>query len=67
MLHYDDIAMKEDQMPVETHLDALRRKHASLSEQVETTARQPGADSLEIAQLKKEKLALKEQIGRLQA
>lgn len=54
-------------MPVETHLDALRRKHASLSEQVETTARQPGADSLEIAQLKKEKLALKEQIGRLQA
>lgn len=52
-------------MTVNSHIDALRQKHQTLSEAVETAARKPGVSSLEIAQLKKQKLQLKEEITRL--
>lgn len=52
-------------MSLNTHLTELRRKHEALSRQVEEEARAPGADSLTIAQLKKRKLAIKQQIERL--
>ena len=54
-------------MSLSSHLQELRRKHEMLAEEVETAQRQPATDALEIAQLKKEKLRLKEEIFRLQA
>jgi hypothetical protein len=43
----------------------LRKKHETLSEQVEQAQRSPGTDALKIAELKKQKLRLKEEIARL--
>lgn len=52
-------------MSVESHVQELRRKHQSLSNQIEAAHRSPATDALSIAQMKKEKLRLKEQIARL--
>ncbi|EEW24814.1 YdcH family protein [Rhodobacter ferrooxidans] len=52
-------------MTVAAHLAELRRKHEALSEQVEKIQRSPGSDDLEIAELKKQKLKIKEEIERL--
>ncbi len=53
-------------MTVSSHLQQLRRKHQSLAEQVDVAQRSAGSDSLQIAEMKKQKLRLKEQISRLQ-
>ncbi len=60
--HYQD---KETSMTVSAHLQELRRKHQTLSDQVEAAQRSPGSDDLEIASLKKQKLRLKDEISRL--
>lgn len=52
-------------MSLSSHLDELRKKHAALEEQVEVAQRAPGTDDLAIAQMKKQKLHLKEEIARL--
>ena len=52
-------------MTVASHLQELRRKHESLSTMVEKEQRSPGTDQLKIAELKKQKLKLKEEITRL--
>ena len=52
-------------MSVESHVQELRRKHQSLSNQIEAAHRSPGMDELSISQMKKEKLRLKEEIERL--
>lgn len=52
-------------MSLTSHLQELRRKHASLSEEVERAQRSPATDALAIAELKKQKLRLKEEISRL--
>lgn len=52
-------------MTVNSHIDALRQKHQNLSDAVEAAMRSPGTSSLDIAQLKKQKLQLKEEIARL--
>lgn len=52
-------------MTMSSHLQELRRKHQTLSDQVEVAQRRPGSDDLKIAQLKKQKLRLKEEIERL--
>ena len=54
-------------MSMSAHIQELRRKHASLSEAVEMEQRKPGADGLHLAELKKQKLKLKEEITRLEA
>ncbi|MEM6618887.1 MAG: YdcH family protein [Pseudomonadota bacterium] len=54
-------------MSVISRIAELKRKHAELSEKVEFIQRQPGSDDLEVASLKKQKLALKEEIHRLSA
>ncbi|MCH2166481.1 MAG: DUF465 domain-containing protein [Oceanicola sp.] len=54
-------------MSISAHIQELRRKHASLSETVETEQRKPGADGLHLAELKKQKLKLKEEIQKLEA
>ena len=52
-------------MSQSSHLEELRRKHEELSEQVEEAQRNLGVDDLEIAEMKKMKLKLKEEIVRL--
>ncbi|WP_128253240.1 YdcH family protein [Falsirhodobacter deserti] len=52
-------------MSVASHLQELRRKHASLSNSVIWEQRQPAADTIRIAELKKQKMRLKEEITRL--
>jgi hypothetical protein len=49
-------------MSLENHLDTLRTKHQELDRAVASLEASPSADNLDIAQLKKEKLQLKEQI-----
>lgn len=52
-------------MTIASHLVELRRKHDTLSEMVEKAQRSPATDALKIAELKKQKLRLKEEISRL--
>ena len=52
-------------MSLTSHLQELRRKHELLSEKVEEAQRAPGSDDLVIAEMKKQKLRLKEEISRL--
>ena len=52
-------------MTIASHLTELRKKHEHLSETVEQAQRSPGSDALKIAELKKQKLRLKEEISRL--
>jgi hypothetical protein len=54
-------------MTIQSHLVELRRKHENLAEMVEKAQRSPGVDDLKIAELKKQKLKLKEEITRLSA
>ena len=52
-------------MSISSHLDELRRKHAVLEQKIETEVRSPGSDDLQITEMKREKLRLKEEIHRL--
>lgn len=52
-------------MTLGSHLEELRKKHQSLSEKVEEAQRSPGTNDLQIQELKKKKLVLKEEIERL--
>lgn len=52
-------------MSLSSHLEELKKKHDSLSAAVEHAQRSPGVSTLEITQLKKQKLRLKEEISRL--
>lgn len=52
-------------MSLNSHLQELRKKHETLSNEVEQVQRAPGSSDIEIAALKKQKLALKEEITRL--
>ncbi len=52
-------------MTMASHLVELRRKHDTLSEMVEQAQRSPASDALKIAELKKQKLRIKEEITRL--
>jgi len=54
-------------MTIASHLQELRRKHETLSVMVEQAQRSPGSNDLKIAELKKQKLKLKEEIARLTA
>ncbi|HBM60784.1 YdcH family protein [Salipiger marinus] len=52
-------------MSVTSHLQELKKKHQHLSTTVEQMQRSPGVDDLHVANLKKQKLRIKEQITRL--
>ncbi|MBD0864399.1 MAG: DUF465 domain-containing protein [Rhodobacteraceae bacterium] len=54
-------------MTLTAHLSELKKKHHSLSVEIERAQRTPGADGLHISMLKKQKLRLKEKIERLSA
>lgn len=52
-------------MSVSAHVEQLKKKHESLSEAVEAAQRAPGIDDLAVADMKKQKLRIKEEIFRL--
>ena len=52
-------------MSLNSRIAELRRKHETLSDKVEMIQRNPATDTLELAELKKQKLRLKEEIERL--
>ncbi len=52
-------------MALDAHLVELTGKHRALEEEIEAEIARPLADTLKIAQLKKEKLAIKDEIARL--
>lgn len=52
-------------MTVASHIAELKKKHEHLSVMVEEAQRAPGTDDLQIAELKKQKLKIKEEIARL--
>ncbi len=52
-------------MNLSSHVEELKKKHQSLAQKVEEVQRAPGSDDLEIAELKKKKLRIKEKIERL--
>ncbi|WP_112311321.1 YdcH family protein [Pseudogemmobacter bohemicus] len=52
-------------MTISSHLAELRRKHEVLSDKVEKGQRSPAADDIQIAEWKRQKLRLKEEITRL--
>lgn len=54
-------------MTIASHIAELKRKHETLSQEVEEAQRAPGSDDLHIAELKKQKLRIKEEIARLQS
>lgn len=52
-------------MTVASHIAELKKKHENLSVMVEQAQRSPGSNDLHIADLKKQKMKLKEEIARL--
>ncbi|MCT4555992.1 MAG: DUF465 domain-containing protein [Pelagimonas sp.] len=54
-------------MSLSSHLQVLKQKHQSLSDAVEQAQASPGMDDLRVAELKKQKLRLKEEIAKIEA
>ncbi len=52
-------------MSLSSHLEELKKKHQILSAKVDEAQRAPSATDVEIREMKKEKLRLKEAIVRL--
>lgn len=52
-------------MTVASHIVELKKKHEHLSDVVARAQRSPAIDALQIAEMKKQKLKLKEEIARL--
>jgi len=52
-------------MSLVSHVEELRKKHRTLETEIEAVERQPATDHLEIHQLKRRKLKLKDEIRRL--
>ncbi|MEJ1160959.1 YdcH family protein [Prosthecomicrobium sp. N25] len=54
-------------MSIESHLAELNRRHAALEDELRDALAHPSIDSLEIADLKRRKLLLKDEISRLKS
>ncbi|MEW6089923.1 YdcH family protein [Parvibaculum sp.] len=52
-------------MALESHIAELRDRHKALEREIENQIQHPSSDDLQIAELKKQKLRLKEEIERL--
>ena len=52
-------------MSIESHLAELQRRHAALEAEIRDALAHPSMDSLEIADMKRRKLILKDEINRL--
>jgi hypothetical protein len=54
-------------MSLASHLEELQRRHGDIEREIDAALARPSTDDLEIVQLKRRKLALKDQIVRLRA
>ena len=54
-------------MTIEAHIETLEKKHGVLEEQLQSAMLHPSADDTEIAELKRQKLRVKDQIERLRS
>ncbi|GEP11591.1 YdcH family protein [Methylobacterium gnaphalii] len=52
-------------MSLDTHLSQLARKHDALERELHDAMQSPSSDDLHIAELKRKKLHLKDEINRL--
>lgn len=53
-------------MAVEAHITELQHRHKALETKIESERSHPSADSTAVAELKRKKLILKDEINRLQ-
>jgi hypothetical protein len=53
-------------MSLQTHLAELERRHQALEREIAEALTHPGSDELKVAELKRRKLQLKDQISRVQ-
>jgi hypothetical protein len=56
---------KEGQMTVQAHLESLQKKHVALEEKLHFAMASPSVDDREIADIKRMKLKIKDQIQRI--
>jgi len=52
-------------MAIQSHLAELERRHQALEQQISEVLAHPSADDLQIAELKRRKLHVKDEIARL--
>lgn len=52
-------------MSLASHLDELQRKHGDIEREIDNALLHPSVDDLEIATLKRRKLAIKDEIEKL--
>ena len=52
-------------MSLESHLAELQRKHGEIEQEIDEAMAHPSVTDLEIAELKRRKLAIKDQIHRM--
>ncbi|EFO31471.1 conserved hypothetical protein [Roseibium sp. TrichSKD4] len=52
-------------MSLQSHLAELQRRHAEMERKIEDAALHPSTDSLELVDMKRRKLKLKEEIERI--
>ncbi|TCS16602.1 DUF465 domain-containing protein [Caulobacter sp. BK020] len=62
----DDDPSDDSDVAIERRLAALREEHQDLSDSIEALEERPQPDMLQIARLKRRKLALKDEIVRLE-
>jgi hypothetical protein len=62
----DDDPSDESDQAIERRLSILREEHQDLDAAVQALEERPQPDMLQVARLKKKKLALKDKIGRLE-
>ena len=52
-------------MSIEAHLAELEKRHRALEDQINEALAHPSADDLQLAEMKRRKLQLKDEIARL--
>lgn len=52
-------------MSIQSHIAELERRHAALERQLEEAAQHPSVDPIQVKELKRRKLHLKDEIARL--
>jgi hypothetical protein len=60
-------AFRRSSMPMESHLAELERRHAALDRDIAQEWARPGADEIKLAELKRRKLQLKDEIAKLKS
>ena len=54
-------------MSLQAHLVTLKKRHEALQKDIETEQNHPGGNDLKIAEMKRKKMAIKQEMERLQA